>query len=241
MGARALSAGTGHLTVKPEIIAKLERGLMPRATSRRRCRAAAPAAGVTHMHPGVPGVLPVPTTQLPAVPEHSGRPQRSVSRMKSRPRCPECNRSFRSRRALGVHARRHLGERPFTCTQCTQSFPCSGDLEQHQKSHVTHVDLDAGPQSPSACAECRKSFSKSQDLMQHQHMHHGHRFSQKLCLVTHQHIRNGKRPSSATRASTGGTPAPSPTTATPSRGSRSVVVAARTASRGSTSGCTGTG
>ncbi|XP_062474186.1 zinc finger protein 92 homolog [Pezoporus occidentalis] len=238
-------ASLGYLTVKPEIIAKLEQELTPCATSlslpRRRRRAPAPAAGVTHMQPGVPGVLPVPTTLLPAVPKHSGRRQRGLSRVKPLPTCPECNQSFRSRAALDVHARSHSGERPFTCTRCTQSFSCSGDLEQHQKSHVTQVDLDTGPQSPSACAECGKSFGKSQDLMQHQNMHRGHPFSQKCRPVTRQPIRSGKRPFSATRASTAGTPAPSPTMATPSRGSRSVVDAARTASRGSTSGCTRTG
>ncbi|XP_065523156.1 zinc finger protein 875-like [Lathamus discolor] len=236
-------ASLGYLTAKPEIIAKLERDLTPCATSlpRRRRRAPAPAAGVTPMQPGVPRVLPVPTTQLPAVPEHSGRRQRGLSRVKPLPTCPECNQSFRSRAALDAHARSHLGERPFACDRCAQSFPCSGDLEHHQKSHITRLDPSAGPQSPRASAECGKSFGKSRDLRQHQHTHHGRRFSQKRRLLTRQRVRNGKRPSSAARASAAGTPAPSTTAATLSRGSCSVVDAARTASRGSTSGCTGTG
>ncbi|XP_033916282.1 zinc finger protein 324A [Melopsittacus undulatus] len=235
----------GYLTVKPEIIAKLERQLKPCAASlslpRHRRRAPTPAAGVTHMQPGVPGVLPAPSTWLPAVPEHRRRRQRGLSRLKPLPTCPECSQSFRTRAALDVHVQSHSGEWPFACTQCTQSFPCSGDLEQRQKSHVTQMDPGAGPQSPSACAECGKSFSKSRDLRQHQHMHRGHCFSQKRRLVTHQRIHSGKWPFSAARASTAGTPAPSTTTAMPSRGSHSVVDAARTAARGSTSGCTGAG
>lgn len=193
------------------------------------------------MRLGVPGVLPVPTTRLPAAPEHSRRRQRGLSRVKPLPKCPECNQSFQSRAALDVHARSHLGEWPFACTQCTQSFPCSGDLEQHQKSHVTQVDPGTGPQSPSACAECGNSLGKSWDLRQHQHRHRGHFFSQKRRLVTRQRIRTGKRPFSAARASTAGAPAPSTTAATPSRGSHSVVDAARTAAGGCTSERTGAG
>ncbi|KAM9023121.1 zinc finger protein 2-like isoform 1-T3 [Ara ararauna] len=236
-------ASLGYLTVKPEIIAKMERELTPCVASlslpRRRRRAPAPAAGVTRMRPAVPGVLPAPSTQLPAVPEHSGRRQRGLSRVKPLHTCPECNQSFRSWAALDIHARSHSGERPFACTQCTQSFPSSGDLGHHPKSHVTQMDPAAGPQSRSACTERGKSFGKSRDLRQRQHMHRSHQFSQKRRLVTRQRIRAGKRPCSAARASPAGAPSPSTTAATPSRGSHSVVDAARTAARGSTSECTG--
>ena len=70
--------------------------------------------------------------------------------------CPFCsyitNRYRRNN--LEVHIRRHTGERPYQCSECSLQFVSSGDLKSHGKKH--------SGQKPFPCPHCNyRSTRKS--------------------------------------------------------------------------------
>nr|XP_056713151.1 zinc finger protein 771-like [Euleptes europaea] len=75
-----------------------------------------------------------PTTPATNAPEAESLPR--VTLKMNPPKCPECGKSFFSNVAMAIHIRTHTGERPFKCHLCPKGFPSRGDLKRHIKTHL---------------------------------------------------------------------------------------------------------
>ncbi|TRY74051.1 hypothetical protein TCAL_07777 [Tigriopus californicus] len=78
--------------------------------------------------------------------------------------CRECQKDFRTKGALRVHARIHKDERPYPCDRCAKSFRQISDLNYHRQSlHSRHKSF--------ACDFCHKTFSRKYSLTLHRRIH----------------------------------------------------------------------
>ncbi|XP_053266270.1 zinc finger protein 25-like isoform X2 [Podarcis raffonei] len=94
-------------------------------------------------------------------PKDKGAPKLTL---KMKPaKCPECGKSFLSNVAMAIHIRTHTGERPFKCHLCPKGFPSRGDLKRHIK---THLRPKRSPPTPAeaACGGKKRLAAKLQLL-----------------------------------------------------------------------------
>nr|XP_033788825.1 zinc finger protein 583-like [Geotrypetes seraphini] len=64
-----------------------------------------------------------------------------------------------------THQHTHRAVKPYTCSECIQSFTWLSDLEAHQKIHTGDKAF--------SCIECKKNFTRHSNLKIHQRIHTG--------------------------------------------------------------------
>uniref|UniRef100_A0A1B0AVI0 Protein krueppel n=1 Tax=Glossina palpalis gambiensis TaxID=67801 RepID=A0A1B0AVI0_9MUSC len=109
--------------------------------------------------------------------------------------CPHCGESF-SLASLSIHIRRHTGENPYKCSECSKGFPRRQDLVIHERQHTG--------ERPHVCSACGKSFSRANKLSRHMRIHTGERpykctkcprsFVQSNDLKIHMRRHTGEKP-----------------------------------------------
>lgn len=90
---------------------------------------------------------------------------------------PDCGRSYQNPKALKVHKKLHLIERPFKCDECLATFHIKARLQSHIRIHT-------GEKFKCDYVDCEKTFSTTSYLKQHQLVHmHGSNMSRPfVCL-----------------------------------------------------------
>ncbi|XP_060126904.1 zinc finger protein 850 [Zootoca vivipara] len=97
---------------------------------------------------------------------------------------------------LTVHERSHMGEKPFGCSKCGESFSRKSLLLEHRRSHPGDTRY--------GCSVCEKRFNKRARLIAHERSHTGDKpyqcsdcgksFGQEASLATHQRTHTGEKP-----------------------------------------------
>ena len=111
--------------------------------------------------------------------------------------CRICGSRFSYASSLKEHAlNKHLGERPFKCSECDQGFTRQINLLEHMRMHTG--------ERPFKCSKCDQSFARKSGLKSHMISHTGEkkhmcstcgaRFRHKIALTEHQRTHTGEKP-----------------------------------------------
>ena len=110
--------------------------------------------------------------------------------------CPQCSKRFLHQSLLNLHLQRHKNERNFKCALCSKAFNCKLDLSTHIKIHSGEKEF--------SCPHCSKGFVHKRDLTFHIRTHTGEKpFSCSLCsrafnskgtLKHHVRLHTGEKP-----------------------------------------------
>ncbi|KAM4012621.1 uncharacterized protein ACNLHF_004681 [Anomaloglossus baeobatrachus] len=110
--------------------------------------------------------------------------------------CSECGKCFAYKSHFVRHQNTHTGEKPFSCSECGKCFIQKSLLVIHQRTHTG--------EKPFSCSECGKCFAHKQHFVAHQRTHTGDKsfscsecgkyFTQKSILVAHQRTHTGEKP-----------------------------------------------
>lgn len=130
------------------------------------------------------GPITLPRAQTPARPKP--------------PKRPEPQRSSALKPGAGKRPGNHMVERPYTCTQCKESFKLEVSLVLHQKLHTGKGD------GPLTCTYCGKDFRDLSKAVRHQRIHTGERpyqctecgksFIRRDHLLKHWRVHTGETP-----------------------------------------------
>ncbi|XP_063003651.1 uncharacterized protein LOC134413398 [Elgaria multicarinata webbii] len=114
------------------------------------------------------------------------------------PKRPEPQRSSGLKPGAGKRPGNHMVERPYTCTQCKESFKLEVSLVLHQKLHTGKGD------GPLTCTYCGKDFRDLSKAVRHQRIHTGERpyqctecgksFIRRDHLLKHWRVHTGETP-----------------------------------------------
>ncbi|EMP27712.1 hypothetical protein UY3_15187 [Chelonia mydas] len=114
------------------------------------------------------------------------------------PKRPEPEKSSSLKYGFVKHQANHMVERPYTCTQCRESFSLEVSLILHQKLHTGKGD------GPLTCTYCGKDFRDLSKAIRHQRIHTGERpyqctecgksFIRRDHLLKHWRVHTGETP-----------------------------------------------
>ncbi|XP_014380612.1 zinc finger protein 398-like isoform X3 [Alligator sinensis] len=114
------------------------------------------------------------------------------------PKRPEAERGGNVKYSFVRHQANHMVERPYTCTQCKESFSLEVSLILHQKLHTGKGD------GPLTCTYCGKDFRDLSKAIRHQRIHTGERpyqctqcgksFIRRDHLLKHWRVHTGETP-----------------------------------------------
>ncbi|XP_045509137.1 zinc finger protein 2 homolog [Colias croceus] len=91
--------------------------------------------------------------------------------------CETCGKHCTSTAALQYHQRRHSGERPYACPQCSMRFRCREHARIHYRTH--------SGERPCSCPVCGKAFTQKPALNRHYAIHTGSKpFECQYCAKT---------------------------------------------------------
>ncbi|XP_053120698.1 uncharacterized protein LOC128331379 [Hemicordylus capensis] len=134
------------------------------------------------------------TKPSPATPQ----PRAQAPARPKAPKRPEPQRGPSLKPSAGKRPGNHMVERPYTCTQCKESFKLEVSLLLHQKLHTAKGD------GPLTCTYCGKDFRDLSKAVRHQRIHTGERpyqctecgksFIRRDHLLKHWRVHTGETP-----------------------------------------------
>ncbi len=79
--------------------------------------------------------------------------------------CSQCGNTFTRKESLKDHMLIHAGIKPFTCSQCGKSFTQKRQLKDHLHIHSS--------EKPFSCSQCGNTFICNRSLKDHMLIHAG--------------------------------------------------------------------
>ena len=100
--------------------------------------------------------------------------------------CRDCSKVFSNPLSYRKHLYHHVGKK-HTCSSCGRTFPFTGQLKDHRKSHLTV--------KPHVCSypSCGKDFTHKYDLRKHERTHVKKLLTCASCTYTTNDIQNLKQ------------------------------------------------